>query len=156
MTEHQKQKISKFGDKIFGLKANTFLTLLSIVLCMGTIFNWVVSPVRYIVSKVSTVDSIAKDVNEIKSNGSVPLQDMMHKLNEVCKDVNELQNKGALPLRERINKLEDTIEFIKPSLTRIEKGIEENARRLERHIDKDTYSDVSKSLSPNDTTAVKN
>jgi thiamine pyrophosphate-dependent acetolactate synthase large subunit-like protein len=137
MTDHHKKLL---GETLFGIKTNTILTLASLILCLGTLFNWVVSPIRQVAQRSKLLDQVAVDVNEIKTSGSKPLQAVISVLNRTREDVNEIKAIGSDPMRDRMAKVESVIlNSIQPTLNRIEVQQDRIERKIDMHIEGRPY-----------------
>ncbi len=132
----------KLGEHLWSQKANTIITLAAAVGGLVYLYHFVKAPLDQIAAKSALLNQVAIDVDDIKTKGSRPLQEITTKLTSVVRDVAELQTKGAEPMRERMTKVETVIETIKPTLDRIE-------RKIDWHLSNDRYG-ASSIPDPND------
>lgn len=120
----------RITEHLWSTKANTIITLAATVGGLAFLYHFVKAPIDQIAAKSVLLNQVAIDVDDIKTKGSRPLQEIVTKVTAVIKDVEELKAKGAEPMRERMTKVEAVIETIKPALDRIDRKLERVETRL--------------------------
>ncbi len=110
----------KLGEHLWTQKANTIITLAAAVGGLVYLYHFVKAPLDQIAAKSALLNQVAIDVDDIKTKGSRPMQEMAIRITAVIKDVNELKSYGAVPLQLRIGKIETVLDFIVPTIKNID------------------------------------